>query len=74
MRTVRTKARTTLAAIAAGERRHDRRACHGDLFRELLPAPERTEVGFMGTVVDVNGDGTIDARSRAQERSIPTPS
>lgn len=55
------KTRTTLAAIAAGAAIIATTTPAAAITSEnSLPAPERTEVGFLGTVADVNGDGTID--------------
>jgi hypothetical protein len=55
------KTRTTLAAIAAGAAIIVTTTPAAAISSEnSLPAPERTEVGFLGTAVDVDGDGTID--------------
>ena len=56
------KARKALAAMAAGAAiilatTHAAAISSGNSF----PAPERTEVGFLGTALDFNGDGTLDA-------------
>lgn len=56
------KIRTTLAAIAAGAAIIVVTTPAGAISSEnSSPAPERTEVGLLGTIVDVNGDGTLDA-------------
>jgi hypothetical protein len=53
--------RTTLAAIAAGAAIILTATPAAAISSEnSLPAPERTEVGFLGTVVDVDGDGILD--------------
>jgi hypothetical protein len=53
--------RTTLAAIAAGAAIILTATPAAAISSEnSLPAPERTEVGFLGTVVDDDGYGTID--------------
>ena len=62
MRTVRTNARATLAAIVAGVAIIVSATPAAAITSEnSSPAPERTEVGFVGVAVDVDGDGTIDA-------------
>ena len=61
MRTVRTNARATLAAIAAGVAIIVTAVPAAAISSEnSSPAPERTEVGFLGLAVDLNGDGEID--------------
>lgn len=55
------KTRTTLAAIAAGAAIIVTTTPAAAITSEnSSPAPERTEVGFLGAAVDVNGDGTLD--------------
>ena len=53
------KTRTTLAAIAAIIVTTTPAAAISSY--NSSPAPERTEVGFLGAVVDFNGDGMLDA-------------
>ena len=61
MRPVRTKARTTLATFAAGVAIIVSAAPAAAISSvNSSPAPERTEVGFLGVAVDVDGDGVID--------------
>ena len=61
MRTVRTNARAALAAIAAGVLIIVAAAPAAAISSQnSSPAPERTEVGFVGVAVDVDGDGTLD--------------
>ena len=61
MRTVRTNARTTLAAIAACVAIIVTATPAAAISSEnSSPAPERTEVGFLGVAVDVDGDGDLD--------------
>jgi hypothetical protein len=61
MRTGRTNARTTLAPIAAGVAIIVTAASAAVISSEnSSPAPERTEVGFLGVAVDIDGDGNID--------------
>jgi Trypsin len=56
------KTRTTLAAIAAGAAFIVTMTPAAAISSyNSSPAPERTEVGLLGTIVDVNGDGTLDA-------------
>ena len=53
--------RATLAAIAAGAAIIVTTTPAAAISSEnSAPAPERTEVGFVGVAVDVNGDGVID--------------
>jgi hypothetical protein len=55
------KTRTTLAAIAAGAAIVVTTTPAAAISSEnSFPAPERTEVGFVGVAVDTNGDGEID--------------
>jgi Trypsin len=55
------KTRTTLCAIAAGAALVVMTTPAAAITSEnSSPAPERTEVGFLGMAVDLNGDGEID--------------
>jgi hypothetical protein len=55
------KTRTMLAAIAAGAAIIVTTTPAAAISSEnSSPAPERTEVGFLGVAVDLNGDGDID--------------
>jgi hypothetical protein len=61
MRAVRTNARATLAAIAAGLAIIVTAVPAAAITSEnSSPAPERAEVGFLGLAIDLNGDGEID--------------
>jgi hypothetical protein len=61
MRILPTNARTSLAAIAAVATIIATASTTAAISSEFSsPAPERTEVGFLGVAVDVDGDGTID--------------
>lgn len=61
MRTVPTNARTTLAAIVAGVAIILTATPAAAISSaNSSPAPERTEVGFLGEAVDLDGDGTLD--------------
>jgi Trypsin len=61
MGTVRTKARTTLALISVGVALIATAASAAAISStNSSPAPERTEVGFLGVAVDIDGDGNID--------------
>lgn len=55
------KTRTTLAAVVAGVVIIVTATPAAAISSEnSSPAPERTEVGFLGTAADVDGDGTLD--------------
>jgi hypothetical protein len=61
MRTVRTNARATLAAIVAGVAIIVTAVPAAAITsKNSSPAPAHTEVGFLGLAVDLNGDGEID--------------
>ena len=61
MRIMPTKARTTLAAIAAAVTIIATASTTAAISSEnSSPAPERAEVGFVGIAVDIDGDGVID--------------
>jgi hypothetical protein len=62
MHTVRSTARATLAALAAVVAIIiSATPAAAITSANSSPAPERTEVGFLGVAVDLDGDGRIDA-------------